>query len=147
MRRYVYPARIARKAGTVLATFRDLPEAVTEGRTEGEAANEAYAVLEAALWFRLQNGEPIPEPTPAKRGEVLVPVDPATAAKLAFAAAFRDSELTRVQFAKMIKLDDKEIRRMLDPGHRTKIERLGEGMRALGRRLVVAEMQDETARL
>ena len=37
---------------------------------------------------------------------------------------------------------DEEVRRMLDPRHPTKLPRMGAGLRALGRRLVV---EDEAA--
>jgi antitoxin HicB len=67
----------------------------------------------------------------------LVPVRPATAAKVAFADAFHASGLTRVELARRLKLDDKEVRRMLDPDHSTKIERLDEAIRALGQRFVL----------
>jgi len=145
--RYVYPARFQQDKESVLVTFRDLPEAITEGVDLLAAVQEAYATLEAALWFRLKNDEEIPVPSEPQKGEVAVPVEPATAAKLALALAFRESNLTRVQLAEAVKADHKEIRRMLDPAHRTKIERLDAVMRALGQRLVVSTIPDETVHL
>jgi antitoxin HicB len=116
--------------------FRDLPEAIAGGAARDAAIEAAEGVLQAALWFRLKEGRKIPSPSPPKRGDVLVPVRAATAAKVA-AAAFHASGLSRLELARRLKLDEKEVRRMLDPEHPTKIERLDESIRALGQRLVL----------
>ncbi len=134
---YAYPARIKAIPGETVLQFRDLPEGIAGGATREAAIEAAEGVLQAALWFRLKEERKIPSPSPPKRGDVLVPVRAATAAKVAFAAAFHASGLTRLELARRLKLDDKEVRRMLDPEHPTKIERLDEAIRALGQRLVL----------
>jgi antitoxin HicB len=136
---YAYPARLRAYPTEVVIRFRDLPEAIAGGATRDKAIVAAEGVLQAALWFRLKEEQAIPEPSAPKRGEVMVPVRPGTAAKVAFAMAFQASGLSRIDLAKRLKLDHKEVRRMLDPDHATKIERLDEAMRALGRRLVLAD--------
>jgi antitoxin HicB len=78
---YVYPARLEERGGTVIATFRDFPEAVTEGRTRGEAAEAARAVLDAAIQFRIREGRDLPKASAARRGEIRVGASPGTAAK------------------------------------------------------------------
>lgn len=137
--RYAYPARLKAYPGEVVATFRGLPEAIVGGATREEALAKAAGVLRAALAFRLKDGEPIPAPSVAKRGEVLIPVPPLVAAKVALAIAFRESGLSRGEFAGKLKLDQREVRRILDPDHPTKIERIDDAMQALGRRLVLAD--------
>ena len=103
--RYAYPARLKATPSTILATFRDLPEAIAEGKTRAAAIEDAAACLDAALWFRLKGSDPIPEPSPLKRGEVLIELPPSDAAKIAFAAAFRDSGLSRLGFATQLGID------------------------------------------
>jgi len=61
---------------------------------------------------------------------------------VAFIRAFRAGAMTQAALARSLDLRETEIRRMLDPAHGTKIERIEAGMRALGRRLVI---EDEAA--
>jgi antitoxin HicB len=142
---YIYPAHLDAREDTIIVSFRDLPEAVTEGRTRGEALTEATDCLDVALLFRLKENSPIPLPSPPKAGEVLVPASPSAAAKVAFVRAFAESGLTRVALARRLNLRETEIRRMLDPDHGTKLDRLGEGLRALGRSLVVSDQAADAA--
>ena len=142
---YVYPARLEQHKGTTIVSFRDLPEAVTEGRSRAAALSEATDCLDVALLFRLKERAQLPAPTAARRGEVLVAASPHIAAKVALARAFADSGLTRVALAKRLGVRETEVRRMLDPDHGTRLERLNEGMRALGRQLVVADRPADAA--
>lgn len=137
---YAYAAKLKDYPNEMVVRFRDLPEAIAGGSTRAEALLMAEGVLEAALWFRLKDGQDIPAPSAARRGEVMVPVKPGMAAKVAFASAFRESGLSQSEMARRLKIDAKEVRRMLDPKHATKIEKLDEGIRALGRRLIVGEL-------
>jgi antitoxin HicB len=137
--RYIYPARLRHHEGTVIVTFRDLPEAVTEGNDRAAALTEAIDCLDAALLFRLKEGERVPEPSAPQRGEIAVPASPGVAAKAAFVRAFQAAGLSRVALAARIGVAESEVRRMLDPDHGTKIDRLGAGMRALGRTLVIVD--------
>jgi hypothetical protein len=59
--------------------------------------------------------------------------------------AFFEAGLTRVALAARIGVAETEVPRMLDPDHVTKIDRLGEGMRALGRTLVIVDEAAEAA--
>jgi antitoxin HicB len=136
---YVYPARFEQHEGTIIVSFRDLPEAVTEGRTRADALVEATDCLDVAILFRIKEATSLPLPSRARRDETLVAASPHVAAKAAFARAFSDSGLTRVALAKILGVRETEVRRMLDPDHGTRLERLNEGMRALGRQLIVAD--------
>ena len=59
------------------------------------------------------------------------------AAKAALAIAFRESGLTRVAFAASLGIDEKAVRRMLDPRHGTSADRIDQALRSLGRRITV----------
>jgi antitoxin HicB len=59
------------------------------------------------------------------------------AAKLAVLEAFRDAGITKAELARRIGKNEKEVRRILDPRHATKLPALTEALRVLGRRLVV----------
>lgn len=142
---YAYPARFDEHSDTIIVSFRDFPEAVTEGRNRAEALTEAADCLDAALLFRLKEGAEIPSPSKQRRAEVAVPASPGVAAKIAFARAFAESRLTRTALARRLGLRETEIRRMLDPDHATKLDRIDEAMRVLGRRLVIADQPADAA--
>jgi antitoxin HicB len=81
----------------------------------------------------------IPLPKPKAKGADLVPiaVEAAGAAKLAFLDAFREAGIGKSEFGRRIGKDEKEVRRLLDPRHPTKLSTLTEALRALGQRLVI----------
>jgi antitoxin HicB len=142
MMRYAYPARLeSSDDGSILVTFRDLPEATTFGKDMLDALASATDCLDTALLIRLKRGEPVPEPSRAEPHEKIVPASLGVAAKAAFARAFAESGMTRVALAAELGLGETEIRRMLDPEHATKLDRLNEALQALGRRLVLGDMR------
>jgi antitoxin HicB len=134
-----YIAKFEPDEGGYLVTFPGIPEAITGGGNEAEAAANAIDALEVCLLTYVERGLPLPEPTdrPPANGEHSIVPSAATAAKLAFIQAFQESGLTRVALAKQLGKAEGEIRRMLDPYHATKLPALENGLRALGKRLVV----------
>jgi len=50
----------------------------------------------------------------------------------------REAGITNVQLARKLGCDEKEVRRMLDPKHATKLARIKEALGAFGKRLVVS---------
>ena len=86
---------------------------------------------------RITDGDPIPRPSARRTGEHRVAVPPTMAAKAVLVLAFRDSGLSRVAFARRLGVDDKVVRRLLDPRHATAANRLHKALRQLGRELVV----------
>ena len=120
-----------------VVSFRDLPECLTSGTNAQEALSAAADALEEALAGRIDDGDPIPQPSAAEPGERNVSVPPGMAAKAALAMAFRESGLTRVGFAASFGVDEKVVRRMLDPRHATSPDRIDKALRLLGRRITV----------
>jgi len=59
------------------------------------------------------------------------------AAKAALYLAMRQAGVTNVQLAEKLGCDEREIRRMLDPRHATKLPRIKEALAVLGKRLVL----------
>lgn len=142
---YVYPARLDVHESTVIVSFREFPEAITEGVDRADALVQAADCLDVALLFRLKDGLAVPPPSRPRRNEVLVPASPGVAAKAALIRAFVESGISRTALARRMNVGETEVRRMLDPDHGTKLDRLDEGMRALGRRLAVGEQPADAA--
>ena len=144
--RFVYPARFTPDAGGgYVVTFRDVPEAITQGDDEEEATSEAADALEEAIAGRMRLGEEISGPSKAEAGEypIALPID--TAAKAALYIAIHQSGLSKVELAAQLGCDEKEVRRLLDPYHPSKLPRVQQALEALGKRLIIS-MEDAAAR-
>lgn len=132
-----YPARVkAGPDGFHLVTFRDVPEAGTDDRDRETALIEAADALTAALAGYLKEGRELPTPSKARTDDVLVHAEASFVAKVALRQLMAIRNLSNVGLAKLIKVDEKEVRRMVDPDQRTKLDRLDAALRALGYRVV-----------
>lgn len=133
-----YPVNLKRqKDGAILATFPDVPEALTEGDSVNEALTEAHDALVAALGGYINERRAIPPPAKAKRGQRLVFLPPLPAAKLALYQAMRDAKLTNVALGRRLKITEAAVRRLIDLDHRSHIGQVEEALAVLGKRLVV----------
>ena len=136
--RFLYPARLLPdRDGEIVVSFRDIPACLTSGADKAAALTEAAGALEEAIAGRISDGEAIPAPSPRRTGEHLVAVPPDMAAKAAFVLAFRDSGFSRLAFARLLGVNEKVVRRMLDPRHHTAANRIQTALRLLGRELIV----------
>src|SRR3712207_2293415 len=136
--RYAYPAEVSEEADGVTVTCPDVPEMVTGGWGDDAAANldAASDALETALSGYAEDGRPIPKPSPAE-GRPLVVVGPLAAAKLALHEARLEKSVNNVELAARLGLDEKAVRRLRDPLHRSHIGAVEAALRALGKRLTV----------
>ena len=135
-RGFVWPAKLEdQEDGHVLVTFVDFPDALTEGDDHADALDQAPDCLEEAIAIRLIEGEDIPAPSRRRAGTVLVPLAPLFAAKTALYLAMREQGVNNTRLAERMGCDEKEIRRLLDPRHGSKIERIDAALRQLDRRL------------
>jgi antitoxin HicB len=144
---YAYRAKFEAgdRRGTIVASFPDVPEAITQGRGEADARAMAEEALGLALLSYLQRGKLLPKPRAKARGLVEVAVAPDVAAKLAALESFAAAGITKSELARRIGKDEKEVRRILDPRHPTKLPALTAALRALGKRLVVGVVEAEAA--
>jgi antitoxin HicB len=132
----------------LVVTFPDVPEAITEGRNFADAQRQAEEALGLALLTYPARGLPLPKARSRARDLVPITVEPDIAAKLALLEALREKGISRRAFARLIDKDEKEVRRILDPKHETKLSTLTAALRALGQRLVIAvepEVSDRPA--
>ncbi|HXP72755.1 MAG TPA: type II toxin-antitoxin system HicB family antitoxin [Stellaceae bacterium] len=134
-----YPARLRRDgAGRILVKFRDLPEALTDGADADEALREAADCLDEAIAGRILRGEPIPKPSAPRHDERVVPVPAHTAAQAALHLVVRDLGIGKSELARRLGYaSEKDARRLLDPRHPSKIERIEAALAVLGSTLEV----------
>ena len=147
MRSYVYRAEFepGDRRGNVVVSFPDVPEAVTQGRSTADARVMSEEALGLALLSSLARGLPLPKSRARGRSLVEIAVAPDVAAKLAVLEAFTAARISKSELARRIGKDEKEVRRILDPKHATKLPALTAALRAMGKRLVVGVMEAEAA--
>ncbi|HEV2444843.1 MAG TPA: type II toxin-antitoxin system HicB family antitoxin [Candidatus Sulfopaludibacter sp.] len=139
---FTYPAKFtAGSDGRVLVEFLDLPRVATDGKDEREAFEEAMDALGSDLSIRLSRREEIPPPSTAMRGYRLVPVPLWLAPKLALYLAMRERRVNNSELARRLGAHERVVRRMLDPQHATKPERIQAALAVLGKRMTV-EVRD-----
>ena len=122
--------------GGVLATFPDVPEAVAHGQDREAALHAAREALAVALFGYLKEGRKLP----AAKRKSGVPVAPQATdiLKIAVVEAWQESGLSKSEFARLLSVDEKEARRILDPDSATKTDRLEKALSVLGRKLRIA---------
>jgi antitoxin HicB len=143
MKAYAYRAMFepGDRRGNVVVTFPDVPEVVTQGRGESDARAMAEEALGMVLLAYLERGMALPKPRAKGRKLVEIVVAPDVAAKLAVLEAFKAAGIAKTELARRLGKDEKEVRRILDPRHPTKLPVLTAALRALGKRLVVGVME------
>jgi antitoxin HicB len=134
-----YPVTLKHyQGGQVGAFFADVPEAITAGKNEAEALDLAQDALTVALSSYLDDGRPLPLPSKAKRGQPLVILPPRIAIKLAIHEAMCEQEVTQVQLGELLCIDGRQVRRILDLDHESKLSQLEAALAALGLRASVS---------
>src|SRR6266705_4585791 len=125
MRDFVYPAALQPEShGAVTVTFPDFPEAITSGRNRTDALTEAEDCLQEAIAGRMVRKEDIPAASRPKRGETGVRVALYLAPKLALYLAMREKQINNSELARRMRVTEMIFRRMLNPRHDTKPEKL-----------------------
>jgi antitoxin HicB len=124
--------------GRPVVSFPDFPRAHTDGKNIQEAFEEATDCLGSVIAAHIAEKREIPEPSPLKRGWKLVPVPLWVAGKLALYLTMRDQKITNSGLARRLGVRETVVRRMLDPDHATKAEKLQTALSVLGKRIVVA---------
>jgi antitoxin HicB len=127
--------------GTIIAQAVDAPGALTVGRNESDAIAQANDALMTLFAHLISEGEPIPTPSRPKRGQACAVLPPMAAAKLAIYQAMREANLTQSALAEKLGCDPRQVRRLLDLDHHSRLDQLDAALAALGKRLVI-EVQD-----
>jgi len=138
MNRFQYAVLLSpAEEGGYVVTCRDLPELITQGESVEEALEQASDAMDEVFATYLTEGLDFPEPSKARRREQMVAPPPETVAKAALYVAMRRAGISKVQLAKRLGVDEKEVRRLLDPHYGSKLPRIAKAISVLGQRLVI----------
>jgi len=138
MVRMVYPVTLTPDTvdGGFTVTCRDFPEAITQGETKTHALLEASDAIEEAMASRIKRSIDIPEPSSKNNDEYMVTVPLSTSLKAALYQAMRDDKISKSELARRLGVDEKEIRRMLDPRYPSKTPAIERALFSLGRSVI-----------
>ncbi|HMC63163.1 MAG TPA: hypothetical protein VKJ01_28470 [Candidatus Solibacter sp.] len=98
---------------------------------------QATDCLAEAIAGRIARGDQIPPPSRAKRGQRLIGVPLYLAPKLALYLAIRERGTINSELARRLGMSETVVRRMLNPKHDTRPEKIQAALVALGKRIVV----------
>ena len=136
---FEYPAVFRRdQEGRILVSFPDFPNAHTDGADDNEAMEEGIDCLGSSIAFAMADKANVPKPSRVKRGQRAVPVPLWIVGKLALYWALREMGMSQSELARRLHVRETAVRRMLDPDHDTRPERIQAALAALGRRVVMA---------
>jgi antitoxin HicB len=132
-----YPVKLGRDTnGTILAGFRDVPEAHTFGADREEALARAVDALETAFMGYIEDRRAIPKPSPFRRG-TSVALPALTEAKLALYSAMRAGRIGKAELARRLNCHLPQVDRLLDLRHASRLDQLEAAFRVLGKELSV----------
>lgn len=136
---FAYPAIFTTDVdGRVVVSFPNFPNAHTDGRDSTEALEEAIDCLGSSIALAMADKAEVPKPSRLKRGHKLVPVPLWIVGKLGLYWAIREAGISQSELARRLKVRETVVRRMLDPNHDTKAEKIQSALEALGKRVVMA---------
>lgn len=132
-----YPAFFTPDTGGFVVTFRDIPEAITQGDDEAEAIDMARDALRESMSIYFEEKRPVPRPSKPLKGERMVDLPLSVAAKVLLLNEMLSQQVAPSELARRLGTTRQEVNRLIDLEHATKIDRIGEAMAALERELDV----------
>lgn len=131
-----FPALLeAQSDGGFCVTFRDIPEAITQGDNLEDAKKEAINALITAIEFHFEDNRKVPEPSAPKEGEILISLPPSVEAKVMLLNLMLQEHKRPVDLARALHVKPQIVTRIMDVHHATKIDTLAAAFQAFGRQL------------
>lgn len=132
-----YPLELTPDEGTFMVTFPDFGEAVTSGADKADAIRQAADCLEEVIAARIAHREDIPTPSPLHDGQPSVFLSTLTSAKVLLWMEMRRQGMKKADLARVLGWDQKQVDRLFDFHHSSKVEVIDQAMKALGKRMVL----------
>ena len=132
-----YPVVFTKDGDSIIAEFPDIPEAMTIGANEDNALEWSEDALVVALSGYVDDRRDIPRPSKLKPGQKTVVLPPLIASKLAIYQAMRDQSITQSDLADKLHCDARQIRRLLDLDHHSRMDLIDDALHELGKKLII----------
>ena len=134
----LYSVILEETDGQVIARSRSFPELFTHGDDREEALEAASDALVETLAGRMRDREDIPagldpaEIDPAK--EEILPLPTQIEFKVSLYREMREQKVTKAELARRLRRNQKQIDRLLELRHASRLDQLDEAYVALGER-------------
>lgn len=135
-----YPANITKGDQAFVVTFRDIPEAITQGYTYDEAIEMAEDALLTAMDFYFEDNRPVPSPSQPQKDEVLVTLPVSASTKVMLLNLLLEEHVSQAELAKRMGIRPQQVTRIVNLEHTTKIDTVEQAFKALGRKLSITAM-------
>ena len=135
-----YPVDLERDGDMVIAVVPDIPGAHTFGITETDALNHCVGAIEEMLAARMCDRESIPLPSPAA-GRPVVELPSLSALKLSLYMVMWEQRVRKSDLARLLDVDPKQVDRLLNLNHASRLDQLEAAFRVLGKRMAI-QIQD-----
>lgn len=134
---FIYPVNLKSCAeDEVVVQFPDFPEIICAGESEKDALNNAKDAVDEAIAGRMNRNEVIPEPNVIQNSNYIA-VSLHIALKAAIYIQLKNLGINKFQFAKKLGIDEKVVRRLLDPRYNTHLKKLEQALKILHIEVVV----------
>jgi antitoxin HicB len=134
-----YPVTLTPEKGVggYVVTFRDIPEAITQGETVEESLAMAAEALELAMDFYFEDRRPVPMPSSAKRRQHLVELPASLTAKVLLLNEMLHQKVRPAELARRLGTTPQAVNRLTNLRHASKIDGIALAMKALGKTLEI----------
>ena len=134
---FKYPVTLTldKKDGGFVVTFKDVPEAITQGDTVPQALAAAKEALESALDFYFEDKRAVPAPSKPKRGQHVIELPASLSAKMLLLNEMIAQNVRPAELARRLKTTPQEVNRLTNVRHTTRIDSIATALQALGKQL------------
>lgn len=124
--------------GGFVVTFRDIPEAITQGETVEDALVMAKDALETAMEFYFEDKRCIPAPSKPKRGQHTIELPASLSAKVWLLNEMVAQNMRPAELARRLNTTPQQVNRLTNLRHTTRIDAIAAALHAMGRQLEIS---------
>ena len=132
-----YPVNLRKDGNSILVTFPDIPEAITQGDNREHALEMAKDALELAMDFYFEDRRPVPAPSKSKRGQDVVELPASLSAKILLLNEMLLQKVRPAELARRIGTTPQEVNRLTNIRHTSRIDGIAGALKALGKTLEI----------
>ena len=132
-----YPAtfQLDQKDNCYVVTFKDIPEALTQGYSLEEAKEMAQDALITAMDFYFDDNRSVPLPSLPNDNDHLISLPISVWVKVLLLNTMLEQRISQAELAKRLGKSRQEMQRIINLHHSTKIDTMADALACLGKTL------------
>jgi antitoxin HicB len=134
---FSYPITLTpdKQDGGFVVTFKDIPEAITQGDSLEDALSAAQEALETALDFYFDDRRAVPYPSKPKRGQNVAALSASMSAKVLLLNEMVNQDIRPAELARRLGTTPQEVNRLTNVRHTSRIDGIAAALQVLGKQL------------